>query len=112
MLLFAFANRGPALPSISGLVAQSEEQPVVCGKAKGANPFGSANFKILPRRRVPRFSAARFSTPAFLFNRAEFSVRSVGATRSVWARETAGANPAALTNFNRCRGRIIQAPVF
>ena len=28
-----------------GLVAQSEEQPVVCGKAEGASPFGSANFK-------------------------------------------------------------------
>ena len=27
------------------------------------------------------------------------SVRSVGATRSVWARETAGVSPAALTNF-------------
>ena len=25
-----------------GLVAQSEEQPVVCGKAEGASPFGSA----------------------------------------------------------------------
>jgi hypothetical protein len=28
-----------------GLVAQSEEQPVVCGKAEGASPFGSANFR-------------------------------------------------------------------
>src|SRR6266704_3309952 len=28
-----------------GSVAQSEEQPVVCGKAEGASPFGSANFK-------------------------------------------------------------------
>lgn len=27
-----------------GSVAQSEEQPVVCGKAEGASPFGSANF--------------------------------------------------------------------
>ena len=27
---------------ISGLVTQSEEQPVVCGKAEGASPFGSA----------------------------------------------------------------------
>ena len=35
----------PALPTISDLVAQSEEHPVVCGKAEGASPFGSANFK-------------------------------------------------------------------
>ena len=28
-----------------GSVAQSEEQPVVCGKAEGASPFGSANFQ-------------------------------------------------------------------
>ena len=34
----------PALPTISGPVAQSAEQPVVCGKAEGANPFGSAIF--------------------------------------------------------------------
>jgi hypothetical protein len=34
----------PALPTISGSVAQSEEQPVVCGKAEGASPFGSAIF--------------------------------------------------------------------
>jgi hypothetical protein len=32
----------PALPTISGSVAQLAEQPVVCGKAEGANPFGSA----------------------------------------------------------------------
>ena len=32
----------PAFPTISGSVAQSEEQPVVCGKAEGASPFGSA----------------------------------------------------------------------
>jgi hypothetical protein len=29
-------------PFSIGLVAQSAEQPVVCGKAEGANPFGSA----------------------------------------------------------------------
>ena len=34
----------PALPTIFGLVAQSEEQPVVCGKAEGASPFESAIF--------------------------------------------------------------------
>ena len=32
----------PAPPTISGSVAQLAEQPVVCGKAEGANPFGSA----------------------------------------------------------------------
>ena len=32
----------PPFPTISGSVAQSEEQPVVCGKAEGASPFGSA----------------------------------------------------------------------
>src|SRR5260370_13672837 len=34
----------PALPTISGSVAQLAEQPVVCGKAEGASPFGSAIF--------------------------------------------------------------------
>src|SRR5438128_535443 len=43
-----------------GLVAQLAEQPVVCGKAEGATPFGSANFHSCReavsqgfRRRVP-----------------------------------------------------------
>ena len=35
----------PAPPTISGSVAQLAEQPVVCGKAEGASPFGSANFR-------------------------------------------------------------------
>ncbi len=34
----------PALPTISGLVAQSAERPVVCGRVEGASPFGSAIF--------------------------------------------------------------------
>ena len=34
----------PPFPTISGSVAQSEERPVVCGKAEGASPFGSAIF--------------------------------------------------------------------
>ena len=34
----------PALPSISGLVAQLVERPVVCGRVEGASPFGSAIF--------------------------------------------------------------------
>ena len=32
----------PALPTISGSVAQSAERPVVCGRVEGASPFGSA----------------------------------------------------------------------
>ena len=34
----------PGLPTISGLVAQSAERPVVCGRVEGATPFGSAIF--------------------------------------------------------------------
>jgi hypothetical protein len=34
----------PALPTISGSVAQSAERPVVCGRVEGAIPFGSAIF--------------------------------------------------------------------
>jgi hypothetical protein len=34
----------PALPTISGSVAQSAERPVVCGRVEGATPFGSAIF--------------------------------------------------------------------
>ena len=48
---------------------------------------------------IPKVYGVAFFTPTFQFNRSEFSVRSVGATRSVWARETAGASPAALTIF-------------
>ena len=33
----------PALPTISGSVAQSAERPVVCGRVEGVTPFGSAN---------------------------------------------------------------------
>src|SRR5437870_11031895 len=39
-----------------GLVAQSAEQPVVCGKDEGATPFGSAN---LVREPVSRDSVLR-----------------------------------------------------
>ena len=34
----------PALPTISGSVAQLAERPVVCGRVEGATPFGSAIF--------------------------------------------------------------------
>ena len=36
------ASARQASKYFSGLVAQSEEQPVVCGKAEGASPFESA----------------------------------------------------------------------
>src|SRR5207247_5298235 len=62
----------PALPTISGSVAQSAERPVVCGRVEGATPFGSA---ILHR------SVAQISE------------------RAAWDREVAGGNPAVPTNF-------------
>jgi hypothetical protein len=46
----------PPFPTISGSVAQSAEQPVVCGKAEGASPFGFASFKLLP---WPNYSGIR-----------------------------------------------------
>ena len=55
-----------------------------------------SNLTAMP---IPKVYGVAFFTPTFQFNRSEFSVRSVGATRSVWARETAGASPAALTIF-------------
>ena len=63
----------PAPPTSSGLVAQSEEQPVVCGKAEGASPFESAIFY----RSVAQSSE-----------------------RPAWDREVAGENPAVPTNLN------------
>ena len=69
-------------------------------KAWEAHSLRVRQFQISLRCRVSRFSAARFSTPTFQFNRSESSVRSVEATRSVWARETADASPAVPTNFN------------
>ena len=46
----------PALPTNSGLVAQSAERPVVCGRVEGATPFGSANLigEPVPRNGVSR----------------------------------------------------------
>ena len=81
------------------LVAQAAERPAVCERVQGANLFDSASFNLTARP-IPKVYGLAFSAPAFRFNRSESSVRSVGATRSVWAREIAGANPAALTNFN------------
>jgi hypothetical protein len=95
-----FAKCGPALPTnlrqgfgwqaISGSVAQSEEQPVVCGKAEGASPFGSANFKS---HRDAYSQGLRHcdSTSRSPSNYRDPSARSVGATRSAWDRGIAGA---------------------
>src|ERR1017187_8849483 len=55
-----------------GLVAQLEEQPVVCGKAEGASPFVSANIY----RSVAQSSE-----------------------RLAWDQEAAGGNPVIPTNF-------------
>lgn len=68
----------PPFPTISGSVAQSEERPVVCGKAEGASPFGSAIFS--ERSSVFRAHDGRAPAP--------------------WDREAAGENPAVPTNFN------------
>jgi hypothetical protein len=65
-----------------GSVAQLAEQPVVCGKAEGANPFGSAIYR----------SVAQSSE------------------RPAWDREVAGENPAVPTILKCCRGRIIRHP--
>ena len=89
-MLEATTGALPALPTISGSVAQLEEQPVVCGKAEGANPFGSANFKShrgahsqgLRRRIPPSRSAA---------SERDISARSVAATHPAWDRDHAGA---------------------
>ena len=51
----------PALPTISGFVALLEEQPVVCGKAEGASPFGSAILRSEPRQRRIRVMDALHS---------------------------------------------------
>lgn len=64
-------RQGFGLAGHFGLVAQSAEQPVVCGKAEGANHFGSAIFRSV---------AQSLERPA-------------------WDREAAGGNPAVPTNF-------------
>ena len=92
---------GSTVTSIShhfGSVAQSEEQPVVCGKAEGASPFGSANFKSYREADSQGFGFA-FLHSDVSKSRPEFSARSVAATHSAWDRGIAGATPAALTNF-------------
>ena len=61
-----------------GLVAQSEEQPVVCGKAEGATPFGSANFRAYREADSQGFGFA-FLHSDVSKSRPEFSARSVAA---------------------------------
>ena len=92
---------GSTVTSIShhfGSVAQSEEQPVVCGKAEGASPFGSANFKSYRKADSQGFGLA-FLHSDVSKSRPELSARSVAATHSAWDRGIAGATPAALTIF-------------
>ena len=81
-----------------GSVAQSEEQPVVCRKAEGASPFGSANFKSYREADSQGFGVVYLHS-SVLQSRSELSARSVVATHSAWDRGIAGATPAALTNF-------------
>ena len=54
-----------------GLVAQSEEQPVVCGKAEGASPFGSANFKSYREADSQGFGVAFLPPPISKIHRGE-----------------------------------------
>src|SRR6266581_2628983 len=56
-----------------GLVAQLAEQPVVCGKAP--TPFGSANFRILPRD-----TGSRCVGPAIPTKKAPVCPKHTGAT--------------------------------
>src|SRR5438067_8990265 len=67
-----------------GSVAQLAEQPVVCGKAEGASPFGSAILRSVAQ----------------------------SLERRAWDPEVAGENPAAPTISECCRGRIHQASAF
>lgn len=80
------------------------ERPVVCGVLadghQGPNPFGSAILHYLQGGTVSRVDVPLAPVPAPSPDGAgAFSARSVGATCPAWARVTAGASPAALTNF-------------
>ena len=117
-LLCKQANMG-ALPidsTISGSVAQSAEQPVVCGKAEGASPFGSANFTHLtagPPTRVsgPVFLGSGVLLPVRSHQRVAWRQRTrLGAGNSRRA-QAPGAIPAALTNLDCRRGLIDQPAV-
>ena len=98
---------GSTVTSIShhfGSVAQLEEQPVVCGKGPCGRPPrvqipSGPPISNLTARLIPRVSALRISTPAFL-KPLGASARSVAVTHSAWDRGIAGATPAALTNFS------------
>ena len=90
--------RASARQAIFGLVAQLAERPVVCGRIEGAIPFGSAN---LPTVMVPGNQMNRLhknQTPGGSKPPGS-TARGVAATCSAWNRGTAGASPAALTNF-------------
>jgi hypothetical protein len=88
----------PALPTISGSVAQLAEQPVVYGKAEGATPFGSAKSQVDPDDQGVREPSLQNKSPAFRESPGR-PARGVAATFPAWNRGTAGAIPAALTTF-------------
>ena len=90
----------PALPTISGSVAQPAEQPVVCGKAEGASPFGSANLPAGRRPGTARPASNRTKVPRRLPTRRGQTARSVAATCPAWDRVIAGASPAVRTIFS------------
>lgn len=90
----------PALPTISGLVAQSAERPVVCGRVEGATPFESTNVFDGSQFQGIAVSVSTKPSPQCLPERPGQTARSVAATCSAWDRVTAGAIPAALTNFS------------
>ena len=106
-LLCKQANMG-ALPidsTISGSVAQSAEQPVVCGKAEGASPFGSANFTHLtagPPTRVsgPVFLGSGVLLPVRSHQRVAWRQRTRFGTGISRRAQAPGAIPAALTLFS------------
>lgn len=62
----------PALPTISGLVAQPAERPVVCGRVEGATPSGSANFKSYREADFQGFGVAFLRSDVSKNNRPEF----------------------------------------
>ena len=92
-----------------GLVAQSAERPVVCGRVEGAIPFGSA---ILSERssvfRAHLAVCQHLGTARSRVN-LRFAKRTFCFGKPI---ATAGAHPAVPTISSCCRGRIHQASVF
>jgi hypothetical protein len=93
----------PRFPSF-GLVAQSAERPVVCGRVEGATPFESANLVREPVSRNGVLRLHKKQDPGGFLKAPGRTARGVAATCSDWNRGTAGAIPAALTN---CRIAVV-----